>query len=155
LAWSSNDTIFNQRLTTNSFASPGKAKFFGDYIGVDAHDNFVVPLWTEYHGDLQLFTLPSKRHELKATSAHFLPIYSEIKNKELLIHYKNGLGGAVQLTNKKCLIFKSHKTIKIKESQEKSGTYVLPLKTSKNLKITVDAFVPNTNYKEETKYSFQ
>lgn len=155
MAWSSGDTIFNHRLTPNSFASPGKTKFFGDYIGVDAHNDFIVSLWTEHHGDLQLFTLPINRHDLNATSNNFLPIYSEIKDKHLLIHYKNGLGGSIQLNNKKCLIFRTHKTIKLQESLDKNSAYVLPIKPSKNLKIKVDAFVPNTNYKEQTKYSFR
>lgn len=154
LAWSQSDTIYNQRLTPNSFVSPGKTKFFGDYIGVDAHHDFIVPLWTAYHGDLQLYTLPIKRQELKASSNNFLPIYSEIKNKELLIYYKNGLEGTIQLHNKKCLIFKTNKTIRLREQPEKSGTYVLKIKPSKNLIIKLAVFVPNTHYKEETKYSF-
>ena len=154
LAWSSGDTIFNQRLTPISFASPGKTKFFGDYIGVDAHNDFIVPLWTEYHGDLKLFTLPLNRNKLKATSHNFLPIYSEIHNNELLIHYKNGLEGNIHLY-KKCLIFKSNRIIKLNEPPQKNGTYTHKIKSTKNLIIKIEAHVPNTHYKESTQYSFQ
>jgi hypothetical protein len=154
LSWSAGDTIFNQRLTPNSFSSPGKTKFFGDYIGVDAHNNFIVPLWTEHHGDLQLFTLPINREKLQPTSNNYLPLYSEIKNKTLLIHYTNGLKGSITLTNKKLLFIKTKKVIKIDGIANKKDTYSLSIKPTKNLVITVDVSVPGTSYLEQTKYSF-
>lgn len=67
----------------------------------------------ERHGDLQLFTLPINREKLQPTSNNYLPLYSEIMNKTLLIHYTNGLKGSITLTNKKLLFIKTKKVIKI------------------------------------------
>jgi len=41
-------TFNNFRLTPNSFPLPEKSTFFGDYIDIDAVNNIVIPIWTDY-----------------------------------------------------------------------------------------------------------
>ncbi|MDZ4757650.1 MAG: sialidase family protein [Bacteroidota bacterium] len=44
-------TFNNLRLTANSFPIPDKAIFFGDYIDIDAVNNIVRPIWTDYNNN--------------------------------------------------------------------------------------------------------
>ncbi len=44
-------TFNNFRLTPNSFPLPEKFIFFGDYIDIDAVNNVVRPIWTDYNNN--------------------------------------------------------------------------------------------------------
>lgn len=44
-------TFNNLRLTPNSFPLPEKFIFFGDYIDIDAVNNIVRPIWTDYNNN--------------------------------------------------------------------------------------------------------
>lgn len=50
-------TFTNRRITNASFPCPGKAVFFGDYIGLSAFNGMIRPIWTDWDNySLNIYT---------------------------------------------------------------------------------------------------
>ncbi len=76
----------NLRVTTNSFATPGKTVFFGDYIDIDAVQGIVMPLFTQNENDVLAIYNCVLDFNLKLELPKQPIIQSTILNDSLYIH---------------------------------------------------------------------
>lgn len=152
LAWADGDTIYNQRLTPNGFPAPGKNIFFGDYIAIDAYNGRIATLWTEYQGELQLYSLVLSRSTLTPNSGSHAPILVTKRNKELHILHAPPVLGKIRMEGKYLGLFKWRKTIEILENKEEQSNHeiVVPMNKRGFRKVFVDLKVPGSDIREQS-----
>lgn len=153
LAWNSGDTIFNQFLGT-SFPSPGKSRFFGDYIGIDAFNNFIIPLWTASKGDLQLFAFPAAREALTPNSSSTHSINILPNGRQLTIKSPASFSGQVTLRYKTLFIIQRSKTYKFNQTSDSEIVNIIKIKHRKAVKAEVKLKLTGTQYEENSRWYF-
>lgn len=82
------ETFENYRITPRSFATPGKAMFFGDYNGIDARNGEIRPIWTQtlQKKGLSIRTALLREQIQDATLQQHLSAYF-LRDQELLFHF--------------------------------------------------------------------
>jgi hypothetical protein len=145
LAWSEDggQSFRNKRLTAHSFAPPGTKIFFGDYIGIAAQQNLIVPLWTEYHADLMLFSQALNFKNLSekvATDTAFI-IYIDQKNGLIALHYTDKVVGMIiTKTWRFSRIFGKRKKSRVETLCCEENELVFRFKKNRHCKIKIDLY---------------
>lgn len=155
LAWGVDTVVYNRRLTTQSFAAPGKARFFGDYIGIDAHQQWIAPCWTANEGPLGVYTLPLNTDALKPHSSSKREISVVPGENSLTIRYTSGIEGTVLLKGKRLGVFPIKHTIMLKQPSGKSDQIILPVTRRKYRTAWVSLRQPGTTILEESVWSIR
>jgi hypothetical protein len=150
LAWGNDTSVYNYRLTPQNFHAPGKSKFFGDYISIDAHNNTVVSSWTAHFEALQLFSSTLSAAQLKPHSSDKKEIKFNYADKLLIIQYQSGIRGEVIIKGKRLWIFPIKKTIHFDHPKEKKDELIIKINSRIFRSIYLDLSQPESSIREQS-----
>ena len=107
-------TFLNRRITNSSFPCPGKAVFFGDYIGLNVFDGTVRPIWTDWDNyNLNIYTALLSQRDLELGNTENKPSSLSLRCEQYTIwlhyHVPTGVKYSISMRtgNKKFKVLKN------------------------------------------------